>query len=257
MHIEVRGSGTPLVMLHGWAMHGAVFAPLVARLESRCQLHIVDLPGHGRSRDSREPLELSAVANEVAARTPPSAWLGWSLGGLVALHAAQSLPACVQSLVMLCASPRFVRAADWPQGMDESVFRGFADDLQRDYPATIDRFLMLEAQGSDHLREDIRRLRQQVFAFGQPRTASLLDGLTRLQDSDLRTGLPSLPMPSLWIAGRRDRLVSPASMEQSAHRAGGRFLRIERGGHAPFLTHADAVADAIVDALSPQVAAAP
>jgi pimeloyl-[acyl-carrier protein] methyl ester esterase len=139
--------------------------------------------------------------------------------------------------------------------MDESVFRGFADELQRDYAATIDRFLLLEAQGSDHLREEIRLLRQQVFAFGQPRPASLLDGLARLQDSDLRAGLASLSMASLWIAGRRDRLVSPGSMELAAQLSGGRFLRIEHGGHAPFLTHADAVAEAIAEAL--QMAAAP
>ena len=256
MHIEVRGSGKPLVMLHGWAMHGGLFAPLVARLQSQFELHIVDLPGHGRSRESAVPLELSAIAAEVAARTPPAAWLGWSLGGLVALHAAQLLSGSVQSLVMLCASPCFVRSADWPQGMDASVFQGFAADLQRDYAATIDRFLLLEAQGSDHLREDIRLLRQQVFAFGQPRPASLLDGLARLQDSDLRGGLPSLSMPSLWIAGRRDRLVSSASMEQAAQLSGGYFLRIERGGHAPFLTHADEVANAIAEALAPTMAAA-
>lgn len=250
MHIEVRGSGTPLVMLHGWAMHGGVFSPLVARLESRFELHLVDLPGHGRSRESGLPLQLDAIADEVAARTPAAAWLGWSLGGLVALHAAQSLPASVQLLVMLGASPRFVRAPDWPHGMDASVFLGFAADLQRDYPATIDRFLMLEAQGSDHLREDIRLLREQVFAFGQPRPASLLDGLARLQDSDLRAGLPLLAMPSLWIAGRRDRLVSPASMQESARLSGGQFVRIEHAGHAPFLSHAEAVADAIVRQLA-------
>ena len=31
LHVDVCGEGPPLVLLHGWAMHGGVFAPLVAR----------------------------------------------------------------------------------------------------------------------------------------------------------------------------------------------------------------------------------
>jgi pimeloyl-[acyl-carrier protein] methyl ester esterase len=53
-------------------------------------------------------------------------------------------------------------------------------------------------------------------------------------------------MPSLWIAGRRDRLVPPAAMRWSAeHSAHGRYLEFN-SGHAPFLEHADGVADALV-----------
>jgi pimeloyl-[acyl-carrier protein] methyl ester esterase len=248
MQIAIRGSGPPLVMLHGWAMHGGIFEPLIARLETNFTLHVVDLPGHGASAHSTIAFTLDAVAREVAARTPPALWLGWSLGGLVALHAAQAMPASVLGLAMLCASPRFVRSESWPQGMDISVFTGFADDLARDYRATIDRFLMLEAQGSDHVRDDIRLLREQVFAVASPDPTRLVQGLVLLQDSDLRDGLPTLSMPSLWLAGRRDRLVSPAAMRAAAALApGSRFIQFEHGGHAPFLSHAADVASALAE----------
>lgn len=247
MQIAIRGSGPPLVMLHGWAMHGGIFEPLAARLESDFSLHVVDLPGHGASAHSSVPFTLDAVARDVAARTPPALWLGWSLGGLVAQHAAQAMPASVRGLAMLCASPRFVRDETWPQGMDDSVFTGFANDLARDYRATIDRFLMLEAQGSDHVRDDIRLLREQVFAIASPDPARLVEGLALLQQSDLRQGLPTLSMPSLWLAGRRDRLVSPSAMRAAAALApGSQFLQFDHGGHAPFLSHATDVAAALV-----------
>ena len=32
LHVEVIGRGPPLVLLHGWAMHGGLFAPLVEHL---------------------------------------------------------------------------------------------------------------------------------------------------------------------------------------------------------------------------------
>ena len=147
---------------------------------------------------------------------------------------------------MLCASPRFVRDDSWPQGMDGSVFGDFADDLARDYRGTLDRFLMLEAQGSDHVRTELRLLREQLFAYGEPPTKTLCDGLDILQCSDLRAGLPALAMPSLWIAGRRDRLVSPAAMRAAAELApSASSVEIQSGGHAPFLTHADEVVAAL------------
>ena len=55
MHIEVTGSGPALVLIHGWALHGGIFAPLVERLAPHFELHVVDLPGHGHSRDDATP----------------------------------------------------------------------------------------------------------------------------------------------------------------------------------------------------------
>lgn len=244
---EVRGQGPALVLLHGWAMHSGIFAPLVERLAPHFSLHLVDLPGHGRSARVRIPLTLENAAAHVSAVVPARAlWMGWSLGGLVALQAAASRPAQVRGLVMMAASPRFVRADDWPQGMDASIFREFAKALGRDYRGTLDRFLMLEAQGSDHVREELRLLRGEVFAHGEPAADVLCDGLALLEESDLRAALPGLAMPSLWVAGRRDRLVSPAAMQAAAALApASRFHQVDSGGHAPFLTHAEEVADAL------------
>jgi pimeloyl-[acyl-carrier protein] methyl ester esterase len=244
---DVRGQGAPLVLLHGWAMHAGIFAPLVQRLEVDFELHLVDLPGHGRSRDAALPLTLAGAADAVRAVVPARAlWLGWSLGGLVALHAAATAPAAVRGLAMVAANPRFVAAADWPHGMPAAVFHGFAADLQRDYRGTLDRFLMLEAQGSAHMREELRLLRAEAFAHGEPPTAALCDGLELLESTDLRAALPTLPMPTLWIAGRRDRLVSPDAMRAARDATSeGVFELVASGGHAPFLTQPDDVAVAI------------
>jgi pimeloyl-[acyl-carrier protein] methyl ester esterase len=246
---DVRGQGAPLVLLHGWAMHGGIFAPLVQRLESRFEVHRVDLPGHGRSRAAGVPLTLHDAADAVRAVVPARAlWLGWSLGGLVALHAAATARDAVRGLAMVAASPRFTAASDWPHGMPASVFHGFAQDLARDYAGTLDRFLMLEAQGSAHMREELRLLRAEAFAHGEPAADMLCAGLEILEHADLRSALPRIGMPSLWLAGRRDRLVSPDAMLAACEAApGGRFELVSSGGHAPFLTEPDHVAAAIVE----------
>jgi pimeloyl-[acyl-carrier protein] methyl ester esterase len=132
LHVEVVGNGPPLVLLHGWAMHGGVFAPLVERLREARTLYVVDLPGHGHSRDCGVPLQLGPCVAAVAAAVPAAPWCGWSLGGLLALHAASTRPDAVPALAMLCASPRFVRGPDWKYGVSAEIFRDFAAGLRGD-----------------------------------------------------------------------------------------------------------------------------
>ena len=256
LHIEIHGHGpTQLVLIHGWAMHGGVFAPLVEALADACTMHVVDLPGHGYSRDSELALEPQACARAITARTPPAVWLGWSLGGLVALTAALDFPQQVTALAMLCATPKFVRDASWPYGSDPTLIRQLAVDLETDYHATIERFLALEAMGSADPRAELRRLRAEVFARGEPDPRVLQEGIGLLERSDLRDALPRLVQPSQWIAGRRDRLVPPPAMAWSAAHSGdgqsGAFAQIDHAGHAPFIGHADALARALQPLLQP------
>ena len=249
MHIDVRGDGPPLVLIHGWAMHSGLFGALLDRLAGHRTLHLVDLPGHGRSRDDASPLQLESCVARIVEQTPSAPWLGWSLGGVFALHAAATRPAHVQALIMLCSTPRFVRADDWPQGMEVAVFRKFAADLQDDAHAVIERFLALETLGCERAVAALRALRAEAFQYGEPASAALAEGLQLLETCDMRASLPTLPVPSLWIGARRDRLVDwRAVAAASAMTPRAQSLRFDTG-HAPFLTHADALADAVLDFL--------
>ena len=245
MHIETTGHGPPLVLIHGWAMHAGIFAPLTERLREHFEVFLVDLPGPGRSPERDVVFDPLDCATRIAAQVPAATWVGWSLGGLVALQAALSQPSKVTTLVEIAANPRFVLADDWPHGVAAQVFGQFADGLRDDWQRTIERFLALEAHGSESMQSELRALKAQVFARGEPSLSVLQDGLRTLDRTDLRAEVARLAMPSLWIAGRRDRLVPPAAIQWAADQSPrGEFLELS-AGHAPFLTHAEIVAKAI------------
>ena len=245
MHIETAGQGSDLVLLHGWAMHAGIFAPLSERLARWFRVHLVDLPGHGYSRDDLANLDPALCATALVEHLPRALWVGWSLGGLVALHAALDHADRLRGLVTIASSPRFVSGSDWPHGVKLEIFQQFDAGLRSDYRATIERFLALEALGSEHTQACLHELRAHVFERGEPALAALERGMQVLETTDLRARLPELAMPSLWIAGRRDRLVPAAAMRWAAqHCTHGRYLEFP-SGHAPFIGHADEVASAI------------
>ena len=240
MYVETRGSGPPLVLVHGWAMHGGIFAPLVDALAQVRTLKLVDLPGHGRSHDER--FELESCAKALLDRIGAADWLGWSLGGLVALEAARLDPQRVRSLVLVAVNPRFVSSSRWEHGVPHEVFAQFGADLAKDYNRTVDRFLALECIGSDCARDELRTLQRQVHEHGRASREALESGLHALDGCDMRASLPTLSMPALWIAGARDRLVPWQALEWAAQQMPhGRFARIAGGGHAPFIGHPDRV----------------
>lgn len=246
MHIETQGSGPPIALVHGWAMHGGLFAPLVERLRERFTLHLVDLPGHGRSRASGRPLDPVALAGPLVDAVPGAVWLGWSLGGQFALRNALAYPERVRGVVMLASSPRFVIGDDWPHGVRASLYREFGDALASDFRGTLDGFLALEALGSATAKAELRDLRAHAFEHGEPTPEALLRGLELLASFDARAELPQLRVPSLWISGRRDRLVPAGAMPAAAALApGATSLVIHDAGHTPFLAAADEVAAAI------------
>jgi len=62
-----------------------------------------------------------------------------------------------------------------------------------------------------------------------------------------------LQVPSLWLSGRRDRLVPAGAMPAAAALArDARSVVIANAGHAPFLTAADRVAQEIDDFMRAQ-----
>jgi pimeloyl-[acyl-carrier protein] methyl ester esterase len=253
LHVEIRGQGPDLVLLHGWALHGGMWGPWLDELAQCARVHLVDLPGHGHSPWMPEVASLADLARAVGHIVPQGATLlGWSLGGMIALELARQQPRRVSALVLLATTPRFVASDDWPTGMDASVLDQFAQGLAEDHRGTVQNFLALQARGDERAFETLRMLRRNLDAHGPPDPRALAAGLEILRTVDLRSVMPGLALPALVIAGQRDRLTPPAAARALASMLpNAAFVEIAHGGHAPFLSHGRQVLDEVRGFLHP------
>ncbi len=109
LQYEVRGSGRPLVLLHGNGEDHLLFDQMAADLESDFMLITPDTRGHGGSSAGRLPMDFALFADDLRALLAhlglsSAHILGFSDGGNTALHIGWMYPAYVSSLMVLGAN---------------------------------------------------------------------------------------------------------------------------------------------------------
>jgi pimeloyl-[acyl-carrier protein] methyl ester esterase len=258
LHHETRGRrGRDLVLLHGWGLNLGVWRRLARELSSRFRVIAIDLPGHGRSdwdpRAVTPAAQAWRVHETIAPLTERYALLGWSLGGQFALDLASAMPAGIERLVLVGATPRFLAGPGWRSGMPPARLEEFAAALRRSPERTLQGFLAQCARGSAPrtAHRVSSALRAALAEHGNALPQALAVGLERLKEVDLRAALPMVRVPTLVIAGSRDQVTrAAASRALAARLSHARYLELAGAGHAPFLSHPARFARAVSEFLS-------
>lgn len=248
LYWNICGEGCrDLVLLHGWGLNAGVWHCIIDGLAPHFRLHLVDLPGYGRSKDF-SAMSLTDMADIVLQQAPQQAlWLGWSMGGLVASQIALSHPECVEGLITVSSSPCFTANDEWP-GIRPEVLAGFEQQLSEDFQRTVERFLALQTLGTESARQDARLLKAVVLQHQMPEVDVLTGGLEILRTADLRQELAECAVPFLRIYGYLDGLV-PRKVASLLDRAWPETQSVVMKGaaHAPFVSHPDDFSKLILD----------
>jgi pimeloyl-[acyl-carrier protein] methyl ester esterase len=229
----------PLVLLHGWGVNSGVWDFVLADLEQSFDVFRIDLPGFGLNADVKiDKYDLDFLAEMIAPFCPQNSLLiGWSLGGLVASRIALQYPQKAASLCLIASSPCFAEKIGW-KGIKPEVLRQFSTALTQDSQKTIERFLAIQAMGSESVRKDVKWLKQTILSHPQARLEALIGGLVILEETDMRADFQSLKMPIKGIYGQRDTLVAIESVEQLEKSLNNFEYRvIPKASHAPFISH--------------------
>ena len=211
--VTMRGTGPPVLLIHGFGGSAAAWGESVlGRLAPHHRLLAVDLPGHGASDDpsGAERVSLARVLDDLervldAAAVESCAWVGYSLGGRIALAAALLRPARVERLVLESASPGL--ATETERRERRSADEALARTIERDgVGAWIEEWerrplFAGRARLPDERRERFLTLRR----ANRPRAlAAWLRGLGAGSQPSFWTRLTELAVPTLLVSGTCD-----------------------------------------------------
>ncbi|MEP0174427.1 MAG: pimeloyl-ACP methyl ester esterase BioH [Paraglaciecola sp.] len=238
LNVTTVGQGHNIAFLHGWGVNSGVWQPLVDILANDYCITTIDLPGYGQNHERMpEPYNINSVSQMIADHLPNNCILvGWSLGGLIAQQIAFDYPDKLKQLVLICSSPKFSKSLDWP-GIDTDVLALFASQLALDFSKMLERFLMIQAMGSENAKFDVKTIKQNVQQYPNPSEKALVAGLNMLENVDLREQLKQLKMPCHVFLGRLDSLVPikiADLINTYSHLANVEI--IAKASHAPFIS---------------------
>ena len=246
LYYQQQGQGLPVVFLHGWGFFGDIWSSVTDNLPDY-QTFAVDLAGYGKSQPLND-YSLKNIADAVVKSLPlqqPAVWVGWSLGGLIALAIARYYPQKIAGMVLVASTPCFIQRPDWHHAVPVSSLDAFGQQVITDHHTALKRFAHL------HLKNKNQRqhLLQQLQQHSQPTLATLTAGLHLLKNSDERDMIQQ-QHSLLWILGQRDLLI-PATLAQ-VYQAQPQIdcHCIQGAGHLPFISHQQQFLDLLKNYLS-------
>lgn len=184
-----------------------------------------DGPGLHARIDAGKPITVDYLVEQLHlylthfAQTPPYHLVAASLGGKIAVEYAVRYPANVSRIVLLC-----------PSGMGDEERLPVVEGVRRN-----DLKALVESVFCDVRKVDPALLSyyQKQFANRRWRTG-LLRTIRGTLDHVVRDKLPLVQQPTLFVAGRDDKIVDPQVAAEAARMLQrGHFLSIPQCGHAP------------------------
>jgi 2-succinyl-6-hydroxy-2,4-cyclohexadiene-1-carboxylate synthase len=256
-HIEAEGTTSherTAVLLHGFSGSSLDWNEIVTKLRSLDRgVVVIDLVGHGKTESPRDPARYTMTEtvrdlDEIASRVGISEadWVGYSMGGRVALHLALAHPARVRSLVL------------------ESSSAGIEEDHAREKRRESDNALAkrIEERGVEWFADywsalplfetqwelppaTLAALRQRRLANLPAGLADSLRGMGQGAHEYLGGRLGDLRGDVLLLAGGRDPKYVEVARRLSALVPGSSCVVVPEAGHAVHLESPEAFTEAL------------
>jgi len=261
LYYEDHGSGSPVVLIHGWPLSGASWEKQTAALLAAGHRVITyDRRGFGRSSQPAVGYNYDTFASDLntvltSLNLTDVCLVGFSMGtGEVTRYIGKYGTKRVRKAVLIgTLGPYLVKASDNPDGVDASVFDGLKAAIKADRPTTLLDFLHnfynYDVLGGKLVSERVVEDNWNV-AVGASATGTLACVDSWIED--FRKDIVRNDVPTLLLHGDADRILPPdaTSRRQAKMIKNVKFVELKNGPHGVLWTHAEQVNRELVDFLA-------
>ena len=261
VYYEDHGSGSPVVLIHGWPLNGASWEKQTAALMAAGHRVITyDRRGFGRSSQPTAGYNYDTFAADLDAvlstlSLTDVSLVGFSMGtGEVTRYIAKYGRKRLRNAVLIgTLGPYLVKTADNPEGVDRSVFEGIKAAIKADRPAFLMDFLHnfynFDVTAGKLVSERVVEANWNVAAGASAiGTRTCVDAWIE----DFRQDISHNTVPTLILHGDADRILpaDATSRRQAKMIKNVRFVELKGGPHGVLWTHAEQVNSELVTFLA-------
>lgn len=230
--ITIHGSGTPILMVHGFALDQRMWRYQIEEFSKNHLVLAVDVPGCGKSPALEKPSMADLAAEIFEAAQPhmknqPAIYMGLSMGGYIGWEMMSRFPTAFRAAVM-CDTRA---AADMPttaEGRRQMAKKVLEDGVESVLAPMIPRLLCDETLAE---QPETVSLMQAMMLASTPQTIHDHQ-LAMSQRTDFTSSLSSFALPVLLICGTDDILTPPKEMKRLADGLpSSSYVEIEKAGH--------------------------
>jgi 3-oxoadipate enol-lactonase len=236
LYYTERGSGPPLLLVHGLMVTGEMFEPVIEHLAARHRVIVPDLRGHGRSRGLPPPYTAAQLASDLSRLLDyldinSTAVLGYSQGGAIAQQLVLDHPKRCDRLVLACTYAfNMATSREWLEGhLVPLLIRVLGMRRLAD---------LVVSQGAKQLGKERANWLASLMADQDRRL--MVSAWRETMAFDSRRRLAEIRCPTLVVAGSNDQAV-PIHHAKMLHDGipGSQLVIINRADHALIWTHPD------------------
>ena len=261
LYYEDHGSGSPVVLIHGWPLSSRSWENQVpALVDAGYRVITYDRRGFGWSSQPWGGYDYDTFAADLEALLAhldlhDTTLVGFSMGGgEVARYISRYGTVRAAKAVLAAAVPPYLyQSDDNPEGgLDDATIQQFKDGVRGDRIAFLDGFttdFFTAGDRSDLVSEPNRLYNREIAAFASPK--GTLDCIDAFGRTDFRDDLAKIEVPTLVVHGDSDAIVPFEVSGKRSHEAvaNGSLVLIERGPHGLNATHPEEFNRALLDFL--------